>query len=590
MAKLTARLETAKMKLTRTARSKTPPKAPTGIDAFDEITGGGLPHGRTTLLEGGPGSGKTVLALQFLVHGAAKCSEPGIFVAFEENPKSIVANAESFGWNLADLQRKKKLYFMDAQIRHDLVQSGDFDLGGMLAALEVKIHETGASRIVFDALDVPLALLPDLKSEKREIYRLHAWLLAHDLTGIITLKSSADETSSVGRQPFGFMQFMADCAVILSHSMVLGVSHRSLRVQKYRGSSFDENESPFLIGANGFDIDIGHTLTGTEANLTSERISSGVSRLDTMLGGGYFRGASVLITGFSGTAKTTLCGAFAHAACQRGERTLFICFDTHSTEVVRNQSSVDIQLERHIKNGCLRMVSARVITGSEESYLVRIKALAREHKARCVVIDPASAWSKSDSDLSSRTVADRLIDWAKRESLTLICTSMFDEMSRQGEGGSPLPFSALVDTWIQLNYLIQAGERNRSLSIVKSRGSSHSNQVRELILSDAGVTLADPYTAGGEVLMGTMRREKERAERAGHEAAEVAQKLKSVELDAEEAKLEARLKSLQTELTAKQVKKALLVRTTKNEEGELSRDRSQIKELRGADSGHEGPT
>ncbi len=305
------------MKSVRSPLVKTPIKAPTGIAGFDEITGGGLPHGRTTLLVGGPGSGKTVLALQFLAHGARACKEPGIFVAFEESSKRIAANADSFGWKLPEL-RRNKLFFMDAQPLPDLVQSGDFDLGGMLAALEVKTREMGAKRIVFDALDVVLALLPDTAAERREIYRLHAWLLAHELTGVITLKSGADDTSPISQQPFGFMQFMVDCAVILNHSVVLGVSQRSLRVQKYRGSGFDENESAFLIGNSGFEVAVAHTLSRVDAKVSNERVSSGVARLDTMLGGGYYRGASVLITGFSGTAKTTLSGAFAEAACRRG--------------------------------------------------------------------------------------------------------------------------------------------------------------------------------------------------------------------------------------------------------------------------------
>jgi circadian clock protein KaiC len=297
----------------------------------------------------------------------------------------------------------------------------------------------------------------------------------------------------------------------------------------------------------------------------------------------------VLITGFSGTAKTTLSGAFAEAACQRGERTMFVCFDSNSSEVIRNLASVGIRLARYVKSGVLRMVSARTITGSAETYLVRIKALAKAHNARCVVIDPVSAWSKSGSeDLTTQTVADRLVDWSKGEGTTLVCTSLLDEMSGQVEGGSQLQISALVDTWIHLNYLMQAGERNRGLSIVKSRGTSHSNQVRELILSDAGVTLADIYTAGGEVLMGTLRWEKERAERAGNETAAAAVRLKRLKLDAEEAELEVRLKSLQTELMAKQVEKELLARTMQNREGELSRGRSQMRELRGADTAKPG--
>jgi circadian clock protein KaiC len=572
------------MKSVRSPLVKVPGKAPTGITGFDEITGGGLPRGRTTLLVGGPGSGKTILALQFLVHGVQDCKEPGIFVAFEETSKRIVANAESFGWKLAELSRRKKLFFMDVQPMPDLVQSGDFDLGGMLASLEAQTREMRARRIVFDALDVVLALLPDPAAKRREIYRLHEWLLARDLTGIITLKAGGDESSSISQQPYGFMQFMVDCAVILNHSVVLGVSQRNLRVQKYRGSGFYENESPFVIGENGFEVAVAHTLGRVGAKVTHERVSSGVERLDTMLGGGYYRGASVLITGFTGTAKTTLSGAFAEAACRRGERTLFVSFDSNGTEVIRNLASVGIRLDRYVKNGCLRMISTRTITGSAETFLERIKVLAKEHGSRCLVIDPVSTWSQSGNELTARSVAERLIDWSKAGGTTLVCTSLLDEMSSQSEGGSSLQISKIADTWIHLNYLLQAGERNRGLSIIKSRGTAHSNQVRELILSDAGVTLTDTYTAGGEVLMGALRWEKERADRAANEVNEVAGRLKRVRLDAEEAELEVRVKSLQTELLAKQVEKELLVRTTESRKGELSRGLTRMEELRGADA------
>src|SRR5674476_602004 len=382
------------MKSVQSPLVKVPRKAPTGIAGFDEVYGGGLPRGRTTLLVGGSGSGKTVLALQFLAHGAQNCKEPGVLVAFEENSKRIVANAASFDWKLAELG-PKKLFFMDAQPLPDLVQSGDFDLGGMLAALNVQTRKMGARRIVFDALDVVLAMLPDPALRRREVYRLHEWLLARELTGLITLKAGAEELSTIGQQPLGFMQFMVDCTVLLNHSVVLGVSQRNLGVQKYRGSGFDEDESPFVIGNNGFEVASARTPDrGVDAKVSNERISSGVERLDTMLGGGYYRGASVLITGFSGTAKTTLSGAFAEAACRRGERTMFVSFDSDCTEVIRNLTSVGIRLHRYVKNGCLRIISARTITGSAETYLVRIKTLAKEHGARCLVIDPVSAWYK----------------------------------------------------------------------------------------------------------------------------------------------------------------------------------------------------
>ena len=442
----------------------------------------------------------------------------------------------------------------------------------------------GARRIVIDALDILLKLLPGPAEKRREVYRLHDWLLARGLTALITAKAAEQSPDSLNHQPFGFMQFMVDCAVILNHSVVMGVSQRNVRVQKYRGSSFDENESPFLIGATGFDVAVARTLGRADAHVTNERVSSGVERLDTMLGGGYYRGASILITGFPGTAKTTLSGAFAEAACKRGERTMFVSFDSDGAEVIRNLASVGIRLDRFVKSGLLRMVSARTITGSAETYLVRIKLLANEHKARCLVIDPVSTLSKSGNELTAHSVAERLIDWSKANGTTLVCTSLLDEMSTQSEGGSPLQISTLADTWVHLNYLVQAGERNRGMSIIKSRGTAHSNQVRELILSDRGVTLADIYTAGGEVLMGTMRWEKESAERVANEIAEVAGKLKRVSLDAEEAVLEVRAKSLQTELVAKQVEKSLLERTTASREGELSRGRIRMQELRGGDA------
>ena len=537
---------------------------------------------------GGPGSGKTLFALQFLAHGAQHCNEPGIFVAFEETPTRIVANAESFGWKLTEL-RRKKLYFLDAQPGPDLIQSGNFDLGGMLAALEAQIEKMGARRIVFDAVDVVCALLPDPAAKRREIYRLHQWLMARELSGVMTLKAGGDESSASSQQFFGFMQFMVDCSVVLNQNVVLGVSQRNLRVQKYRGSGFDENESPLVIGKMGLEVAVARAGLGrANVRVTNERVSSGVERLDTMLSGGYYRAASVLISGAPGTAKTTLSGAFAEAACRRGERALFISFDSDGAEVIRNLTSVGIHLDRYVKNGCLRMVSARGISGSAETYLARIKSLVKEHSARCLVIDPVSTLSKPGNELTAHSVVERLIDWSKVDGITLLCTSLLDEMAGATERGSPLHISKLADTWIHLNHLVQAGERNRGLSIIKSRGTAHSNQVRELILSDTGVTLADTYTAGGEVLMGTLRWQKESADRVAHEVNEVAGKLKRVRLDAEEAELEVRLKSLQVELVAKQAEKALLARTTKGQEGELSRDRTRMGELRGADAASPG--
>jgi circadian clock protein KaiC len=557
-------------------------KAPTGIIGFDEITRGGLPRGRTTVLAGGPGSGKTIFGMQFLMHGVRACGDPGIFVAFEEAPARILGNLQGFGWELESLI-PKKLFFMDAQLTPDLVQAGDFDLSGMLAALGVVVQKMRATRIVFDALDVLLAHLPDQVARRREIYRIHQWLLSHDLTGLITAKAANDDTSTVGVQPFGFMQFMVDCAVVLNHKVILGVSQRNLRVQKYRGSNFDENESPFVISKTGFDVAISRALGRHDVRVTSERVTSGVKRLDTMLGGGYYRASSVLITGSPGTAKTTLCGAFAEAACRRGERTLFVSFDSDGSEVARNLVSVGIQLNRQIKRGMLRMISARTIIGSSETLLVKIKALAREFGARCLVIDPVSTLSKAGNELTAHGVAERLLDWCKTDNMTLLCSSLLDETDNQQNGGNALQISTLADTWIHLNYLVQSGERNRALSIVKSRGTSHSNQVRELVLHESGITLADIYTSGGEVLMGTLRWEKENALRSAGTLSETEAGIKRLRLNAEEAELRVRLQSLRTELHAMQATRKLLAHTVQNRRDESARGLQRIKKLRGAD-------
>jgi circadian clock protein KaiC len=452
----------------------------------------------------------------------------------------------------------------------------------MLAALEVKVREFGARRIVFDAVDMVLTLLNDPFAERREIFRLHEWLLDHGLTAILTSKAGGQESNAVKLPQFGFMQFMVDCAVLLNQEVRHGVSQRSLRVVKYRGSSFAENESPFLIGSAGLEVAGAREFDRTDTPVTNERLSSGVARLDTMLGGGYYRAASILITGFPGTAKSTLSGAFAEAACERGERTLFVSFDSDANEVVRNLTSVNIRLEPHVKKGLLRLVSARGITGSAEVHLLQIKNLARAFGARCLVIDPISALAKVGNEGTAHSVAERLIDWTKAEGITVVCTSLLDEAAPNVEG-TPLQVSTIADTWIHLNYLVHAGERNRGLSIIKSRGTAHSNQVRELVLSETGVTLADAYTAGGEVLMGTLRWEKERAMEAAREETELATERKRAVVEKEEAELISTMAVLEKALKAKRLEKQGLKTRTAGHVTDVARDAAVLRGMRGED-------
>jgi circadian clock protein KaiC len=548
-------------------------KAPTGITGLDEITRGGLARGRATLLSGGAGAGKSVLALQILVNGAFLYDEAGIFVAFEESSERIKANAAGFGWNL-DALEKRKLFFLNAQPTAALIQSGSFDLDGLLTMLACKVRDMGAKRVVFDAVDIVLSLLDDQKAERQEIYKLHEWFLAQGVTAIITAKQGQDHLS--------LMEFMVDCAVKLNHKMIQGISQRNLRVQKYRGSAFEENESPFVIGEKGIEVAGSRQSGKSLASVSNERVSTGVPRLDAMLDGGYYRSSSVLITGLPGTAKTTLAGAFAAAACKRGERCLFVTFDSDANEVTRNLSSVNIRLQRFIKSGMLRTESARMIGGNAEIHLMRIKNLAKEHRSRCLVIDPVSALSKTGNQGTVHSVAERLIEWAKSSGITLLCTSLL-EGSAIDQENTPLQISTIADTWIHLNYLVKAGERNRGLSIIKSRGTAHSNQVREMILSDRGITLADAYLAGGEVLMGAMRSEKESAARLARlEAARAAQRQR-LELEGEEARLTNQIKSLQRELDVKRAEMNLSGQVEVVLAKEFSHGKNSLMTLRKAD-------
>jgi circadian clock protein KaiC len=555
-------------------------KSATGIEGLDEILLGGLPTGRTTLLIGGPGSGKTVLALQTLVNGARHQGEPGIFVAFEENSRRIVANAATFGWNLPALERRR-LFFLDAQPGPDVVSAGAFDLQGLLASLEAKVRQMGARRIVFDSVDLLLDLLDDPAAARREISRLHEWLLARGLTAILTAKAK-EGGARVDAGPYGFVHYMVDCALTLNHGIVAGVSQRSLRVLKFRGSAFSENESPMVIGEAGLEV-AGARLLRAVAEVGDGRISTGVARLDTMLAGGYHRGASVLVTGAPGTAKTTLAGAFAQAACDRGERVLFATYDSDPGEIVRNLASVGLRLARGLRAGLLAFHATRSTVSSAEVHLLRIKAAARAHRARCVIVDPLSALANDGNLGTAHSVVERLVDWAKAEGITLLCTSLLARDEPESEA-TPLQISTIADTWLHLSYVVHAGERNRALTIVKSRGTAHSNQVRELTLTDAGITLTDVYTAGGEVLMGALRWERERAEEAARRKLAAEFRRKRLETRLAEAKLEGRARELRRQLELNRAELETLLEDEAARGLADARDRATLRKLRSADA------
>jgi circadian clock protein KaiC len=557
------------------ARQAAVTKAPTGIQGFDEITGGGLPCGRTTLVLGGPGCGKTVFALQTLVNGAHQMKEAGIFVAFEESTRQMIANASTFGWDLPALE-KKRLFFLDARLAPEVVRAGDFDLAGMLALLGAKARTLGAKRIVFDGIDVLLGLLDDPAKERREVYRIRDWLAKTGLTGIITQKVGQEDDHR-----YGFLQFMVDCVVVLRHQVVDGSAFRHLRVMKYRGSDFAGDEFPISLTAEGLRL-TNRGPSELKYEVSDERVPTGLARLDHMLRGGYHRGSNVLISGAPGTAKSTLSGLFATAACERGERTLYVSFDEGAKQIVRNLRSVGINLAPHVASGLLGMYSTRTRGPNIEDQFADLRTRVRAHKPRCLVIDPLSALSTKLAHLASADASQQFLDFLKGEGITVVNTSLMDGLNT--DEARTTGISTIADTWIHLSYVVQDGERNRALTIVKSRGTGHSNQVRELTLSDDGVTLTDVFMAQGKALMGVARWEWEQEQRAAQERTTVASDLKRLQLQVAQAEAVARLQVVQTEIDARSAEMSVLALATGSATRLLKSDQEVLRKLRHGDA------
>ena len=403
----------------------------------------------------------------------------------------------TFGWDLPALE-KNRLFFLDASLSPEVTKAGDFDLVGMLSILQAKAKEIHATIVVFDGIDVLLSLLDDPRAECRELFRIRDWLSKTGLTGIITQKVGTIEAD----QRYSFLQFMVDCVVVLRHQVVSGSAFRNLRIVKYRGSSFGGDEFPIILSEKGMQLTTRGPRNSSMRSPTSEFLLAWNVSIH-MLQGGYYRGSNILISGAPGTAKSTLSGLFASAACHRGERTLYVSFDEGAAQIVRNLQSVGIQLAPHLKSGLLKMYSTRTRGPNIEDQFAALRAQVLAHNPTCLVIDPLSALSTKLAHLASADAAQHFLDFLKVEGITVVNTSLLEGINT--DEATATGISTIADTWIHLSYVVHDGERNRALTIVKSRGTGHSNQVRELTLSDQGVTLTDVFIAQGKVLMGVAR-------------------------------------------------------------------------------------
>ena len=479
------------------------PKAPTGIAGLDEITGGGLPQGRATLVTGGTGSGKTLLGLQFLVAGARDYGEPGVLVTFEESAEKVSANVASLGFDLDGLQRSGLLVVHAFRLDpSEVVETGEFDFEPLFLLLGDTIERIGAKRVVLDTIELLFGAFGDQAIVRAELGRLFRWLEDHAVTAIVT-----GERGDTGLTRQGIEEYVSDCVIVLDHRIDDEISTRRLRVAKYRGSAHETNEYPFLISARGFVV-LPITSVALDYGAPEERISTGVARLDHMLAGGLFRGSTVLVSGAAGTGKTTLGAHLIDSACARGERTLLVLYEESPDQVIRNMRSVGLDLRRWVGAGLLRMWAARPTAFGLETHLAILAQLIEEFTPSVAVLDGIASLTHGPSGLEVGSMVARQVDLLKARGITAMATTLAREDERSTVG-----ISSLVDTWLLLRNVESNGERNRLLYVLKSRGSAHSNQVREFVLTDHGAELVDVYVGPAGVVTGSARVGQEARER-----------------------------------------------------------------------------
>jgi circadian clock protein KaiC len=525
-------------------------KTPTGIEGFDEITFGGLPKGRPTLVAGNAGCGKTLFGMEFLARGAMQYDESGLMVSFEETEEELTKNFSSLGFEINNLIDQNKLLIEFIAIeRSEIEETGEFDLEGLFVRLDYAIKTVKAKRVVLDTIEALFSGLPNETIVRAELRRLFRWLKAQGVTAVITGEKG---TNTITRH--GLEEYVADCVILLEHTVVDRIATRRLRVVKYRGSAHGTDEFPFLIQKNGISV-LPITSLNLEHIVSKERISTGIEHLDSMLDGeGFYRGSSILVSGTAGTGKTTLAAHFALSSCKRNEKVLYFAFEESGNQIERNMMSVGIDLEPFKKNGLLKMHAARPTAYGLEMHLASMHKIINEFKPKVIIVDPISNLTVAGAAAEVKSMLVRLIDFIKVNQITAIFTDLVDvEFSE----ASNIGVSSIMDTWILLKMLQSNGERNRGIFILKARGIKHSNQIREFIITSKGINIVDAYSGAAGILTGTARITQEAQDKALHI-------LHTHEIERKQRELERKKVMLNTEI-------ALLKSKYEVEEDELSR-------------------
>jgi len=530
-----------------TAPSPQLPKSPTGIEGLGEITGGGLPTGRPTLVCGGAGCGKTLLAMEFLVRGATDFDEPGVFMTFEENAQELSDNVASIGFDLPSLIRRKKLILDYVHLeRSEIAETGEFNLEGIFIRLGHAIDSIGAKRVVLDTIESLFSALPNPTILRAEIRRLFRWLKEKGVTAIVTGERGAE---TLTRQ--GLEEYVSDCVIMLDNRLRDQVCLRRLRVVKYRGSTHGTNEYPFLIDEDGIAV-MPITSIGLSQDVSTQRVSSGVERLDTMLSGkGYYRGSSVLVSGTAGTGKSSLGAAFVDSACRRGERAIIFAFEESPKQTIRNMRSIGIDLQQWVQRGLLQFHCSRPSMYGLEMHLSLMQKAINTFKPQVVVVDPLNSFVSGSNELEVKALLMRLIDLMKLHQIT----GLFTSLTAAGTSleHTDVSVSSLMDTWILFRDIEYGGERSRAMYVLKSRGMAHSKQIREFLLTDQGVQLRDVYVGPAGVLTGTARSNQEAAEKAEELVLKQQMELGEQELVTKRQILESKVAAMRAEFALQEI-------------------------------------